>query len=640
MADGYLETIVFPGGVMRLLLINPRFPESFWSFKWALERTLAGKRATTPPLGLATLAALCPPDWDVTIVDENIESLPLRPAADLIGICGMGVQFPRQRELLAYYRSQGYFVVAGGSYASLCPEEYGALADAVIAGEAEYIWPEFCRDYEQGTPRRFYQETGTVALTDSPVPRFDLLQVDKYQSMSLQFSRGCPFQCEFCDIIVMFGRKPRTKTLDQVRRELDVLRQLGARNVFFVDDNLIGNKRTAKELLRFLSEYQQECGYRFHFGTEASLNLAHDDELLDLFAAAGMGWVFIGIESPDEASLMETRKFQNTRQDILGSVRTIYSRGIDILAGFIVGFDHDTVETFEKQRRFIVESGIQASMIGLLTAAPKTPLYARLHAEGRIIPGANDADNTKLGTNVRPKGMSYEEMLAGYRQLHQQLFTDRGIAARIANKLRYLRDPVAGRRHSLGEALGILRRLFVRGLLPGGAGRVLRFLRSLPFHRPRLLPQAIEDWIVGLSMRDYIERHFAEPATEGRRLVQRSLEQLERAFRRYREAGALELEMVLSGARNRAAEFSLTLRGHLDGAFFTRAARHLDRVLRQSRSSLTLRIEALHEACLPDLDRLLRRLSRHGDRIRITVHQTLRGMVRVDSSVFVLSFEG
>ncbi len=625
---------------MRLLLVNPRFPESFWSFKWALETALAGKRATTPPLGLATLAALCPPDWEVTIVDENIESLPLKPAADLIGICGMGVQFPRQKELLRYYRSLGYFVVAGGSYASLCPEEYEALADTVISGEAEYIWPQFCLDFVAGKARRLYQETGTVSLADSPVPRFDLLRVDKYQSMTLQFSRGCPFQCEFCDIIVMFGRKPRTKTLEQVGRELDALRRLGARNVFFVDDNLIGNKRTAKELLRFLAAYQRERGYRFHFGTEASLNLAQDAELLDLFAAAGMGWVFIGIESPDEASLVETRKFQNTRQDILSSVRTIYGRGIDILAGFIVGFDHDTVETFDKQHRFILDSGIQASMIGLLTAAPKTPLYARLQAEGRIIPGANDADNTKLGTNVLPKGMSYEEMLVGYRRLHQRLFADRGIAARIANKLRYLRRPVVGRRHSLGESLGILRRLVVRGLLPGGVGRVWRFVRSLPLGRPRLIPQAVEDWIVGLSMRDYIERHFAEPAPEARRLVQRSLQRLERAFRRYREAGAVELDLVLSGARSRAADLSLTLRGHLDRGFFSSAARHLERLLRQTRSSVTLRIEALQEAHLPHLDRLLQRLARHGDRIRISVPDRLREVVRVDSSVFVLSFEG
>ena len=252
---------------MRLLLINPRFPESFWSFKWALDTVLPDKRAINPPLGLATLAALCPPDWDVVIADENIQTLPLDPAADVVGVCGMGVQFPRQRELLAYYRRLGHHVVAGGSYASLCPERYTDLADTVVAGEAEYVWPRFCRDFAAGRPGALYHETGTVSLEDSPVPRFDLLDLPRYQSVSLQFSRGCPFRCEFCDIIVMFGRKPRTKRPEQVGRELDALRQRGVRSVFFVDDNLIGNKPAAKDLLRYLAEYQRERRYRFHFGT-------------------------------------------------------------------------------------------------------------------------------------------------------------------------------------------------------------------------------------------------------------------------------------------------------------------------------------------------------------------------------------
>ncbi|HEX9653423.1 MAG TPA: radical SAM protein, partial [bacterium] len=387
---------------MRLLLINPKFPESFWSFKWAVETVLPNKRTVIPPLGLATLAALCPPEWEVEIVDENIESIPLQPRADLIGICGMGVQFNRQKELLTFYRQQGYFVAAGGSYASLCPELYESLADAVVSGEAEYIWREFCVDFQMGKPKRLYCETDTVGLTDSPVPRFELLKLDKYQSVSLQFSRGCPFQCEFCDIIVMFGRKPRTKSLAQVGAELDLLRKLDVKNVFFVDDNLIGNKRLAKELMVFLKDYQQQHDYRFHFGTEASLNLAHDDELLRAFRQANFEWVFIGIESPDEESLKETRKMQNTRQNILSSVRKIYEHGIEILAGFIIGFDNDTKDTFEKQFQFITKSGIQAAMVGLLTAAPKTPLYERLQKEGRLIPNANNSDNTKLFTNVIP----------------------------------------------------------------------------------------------------------------------------------------------------------------------------------------------------------------------------------------------
>ena len=622
---------------MRLLLINPRFTESFWSFKWAMESVLPGRRAIYPPLGLATLAALCPADWEVTIVDENIESLPLAPKADIVGICGMGVQFSRQKELLSYYRNSGYYVVAGGSYASLCPEEYEPLADCVVAGEAEYIWTEFCGDFAAGQPKRLYQESGVVDLTDSPVPRFDLLKLDKYQAVSLQFSRGCPFRCEFCDIIVMFGRKPRTKSLEQVGRELDLLGKLGARNPFFVDDNLIGNKRAAKELLRFLRGYQQERGYPFRFGTEASLNLAHDEELLDLFRAAGMGWVFIGIESPDEASLVEAQKLQNTHQDILASVRTVYAHGIDILAGFIIGFDHDTVETFDRQYQFIMNSGIQVSMIGLLGAIPKTPLYERLKKDGRLIYGGNSSDNTKLGTNVIPKGMSYDEMVTGYRALYHRLFNDSGIADRIGNKLRHLRPPVSITHYSISESAAILRRLIVHGLLPGGVKRVARFLRSLPFKTPSLIPQAVEDWIVGLSMRSYIDRHFQLVGEESRQVAHGYLRMLEDAFQRYREAGSLEVS--ISEVKNRAARLSLRLRGRLDQGFFDRAGGHLERVLRESTSSVTLHIDALHEAHLQHLQRLLRRLSRYGDRVRITVHEKLRPLVEIDSSVFDLSFE-
>ncbi len=229
---------------IRLLLINPRFPESFWSFRWSVDKVLRDKRTINPPLGLATLAALCPADWQVTIV-ITLTQLPVDPEVDIVGVCGMAVQFQRQSELLSYYRSRGYYVVAGGSFASLCPDRYPALADTVVAGEAEYIWPQFCRDFELGTPRKTYQETGAVGLTDSPTPHFELLQLDRYTTASLQFSRGCPYRCEFCDIIVMFGRRPRTKRLNRSARSLTDCDPLDVHNVFFVDDNLIGNRPKA-----------------------------------------------------------------------------------------------------------------------------------------------------------------------------------------------------------------------------------------------------------------------------------------------------------------------------------------------------------------------------------------------------------
>jgi radical SAM superfamily enzyme YgiQ (UPF0313 family) len=286
---------------------------------------------------------------------------------------------------------------------------------------------------------------------------------------------------------------------------------------------LIGNKPLAKDLLRFLHDYQAAHDYWFDFGTEVSLNVAHDRELLELFRMANFEWVFIGIESPDEDSLKETLKFQNTRQDILSSVRQLYSYGINVYGGFIVGFDHDTAATFEKQHRFIMESGIHAAMIGLLVAIPKTPLYARLERDGRLRKDADVTDNTKLGTNIVPKQMSYEELVSGYRSLYVSLLEDRNIADRIHSKISYFSAPPEHSSDSFGEQVGILLRLLVHGLVPGGIRRLFHFARSLPLSRPTLIPLAIGDWVVGLTMQDYVQRHFIVPPGDASRAADRRL---------------------------------------------------------------------------------------------------------------------
>jgi len=623
---------------MKLLLINPRFPESFWSFKWVVDNIMPSEiRTINPPLGLATLAALSPKDWKIEIIDENIESIPLKPQADIIGICGMGVQFKRQSELLTFYRNQGHFVVAGGSYASLCPEYYETLADVVVSGEAEYIWKEFCSDFVLNKQRALYQEKGEVSLEDSPTPRFDLLKIGKYQAVSLQFSRGCPYRCEFCDIIVMFGRKPRVKSFEQVGKELDELRKLKVTNVFYVDDNLIGNKPQAKKLMAYLRDYQTEHNYEFLFGTEASLNLAQDDELLDLFTQANFGWVFIGIESPDEESLKETLKFQNTRSDILTSIQNVYSYGIEVLAGFIIGFDNDTLKTFDLQYNFIQNSGIQTAMVGLLTAVPKTPLYERLEKDGRLIKDASCTDNTKLGTNLIPKQMSYDEMVEGYRDLYYRLLDDRTIADRINNKMNHLKNPIFKSTYTLKDQVSVFGKFVKNGILKGGARRIYHFLRTIPFTNPKQIPVVIQDWTVGISMKDYVDRHFIREFDENNVLAESYSESIEKSFEPYMNKGSLEVS--LSRVKNTAANLSISIKGIIDKDFFEHVAPHLENVLQNTSSSITLNIEHFHETQRQQMNLLFKRLSRYGDRIYIAVHEKWRDKVNIDSSVFNLVLE-
>ncbi len=622
-----------PTRPVRLLLINPRFPESFWSFRWALENILSNKRALNPPLGLATLAALCPPTWQVEIIDENIEPVPLYPQADIVGICGMAVQYRRQQELIEYYRRQGHYVVAGGSFASLCPERFADLANTVVSGEAEYIWREFCYDFEQHAPKPRYQEIGEVNLEDSPMPRFDLLKLERYATASMQFSRGCPYRCEFCDVIVMFGRRPRAKNLKQIGRELDFLRVHNIHNIFFVDDNLIGSKKLAKALLRYLADYQRRHHYAFQFGTEVSINLADDAELLQLFQVANFAWVFIGIESPDEASLKETLKTQNTGRDMLTAVHALYTHGVDVLAGFIIGFDNDTLDSFDKQYHFITSAGIQVSMVGLLTALPRTPLYKRLQHEGRLIAGADHGDNTKPGTNIIPKHMSYEAMVQNYQVLYQRLFSDHGIAQRICNKIRYLRNPVYQGKYSLHQRLTIMRRLFTCALLASGPIWLYHFLRTLTVAPPRAWPQVLADWIAGLAMRDYIKRHFMTDRDREQRLARLTSAMLHKLCAADVRRGVVEIG-------NRIGEdgthLQILLRGFVSQVFFTHAARRLERMLRHSAATVTLHIEALRADQQRQLEHLLKRLAPYGDRVSVWIDERIRPLVPIDSSVFHL----
>jgi radical SAM superfamily enzyme YgiQ (UPF0313 family) len=422
-----------------IVLVNPRFDVSYWGLEHALP--LLGKKANLPVACLPLLAALTPAGHTVTLLDENVESIDYDrlARADVVGLTGMSVQRFRMREILAELKRRGVFTVVGGPWVTVQEDYFGELADVVFVGEAEETWPRFLSDWETGRHFARYEQAAKSDMTQAPTPRFDLLKMRHYLFGSLQFSRGCPFQCEFCDIIVTFGRRPRYKTSAQVIAELEALRAQNMRIIFIVDDNLIGNKKAVKALLRDLIAWQEANGYPLVFFTEASLDLAEDPELLKLMVDANIHSVFIGIETPNEASLRETKKYQNVRRGgtILDRIRTIQEAGIEVWCGMILGFDHDDASIFEAQRTFIREAGIVHAMIGMLHAIPKTPLHARLQAEGRL----DAADQPAFGTNVIPLRIGREELRDGYMAVWKDLYEPEAYFGRVEEL--YLRRRIA-----------------------------------------------------------------------------------------------------------------------------------------------------------------------------------------------------
>jgi radical SAM superfamily enzyme YgiQ (UPF0313 family) len=368
----------------------------------------------------------------VTLVDENVEPLDLDriARADIVGVTGMIVQRFRMREILEELKTRGAFIVLGGPWVSVNEEYFGDLADVIFVGEAEETWPQFLEDWGRGDYQRRYEQTERTDMTRVPTPRYDLLKTREYMFGSVQFSRGCPFQCEFCDIIVTFGRRPRLKTSAQVIAEIEGLRREGLDLAFIVDDNLIGNKQAVKVLLRDLGAWQEANGFPMTFFTEASLDLAEDDELVKLMAAANIQCVFIGIESPNEESLRETKKLQNVRDrggTMLDKLHKIQRLGLEVWCGMIVGFDHDDAGIFDSQVKFLREARIVHAMVGMLSAIPKTPLFSRLAAEGRL----DESDPPDFGTNVIPLKVSREELADGYVRVMRELYEPKAYFDRV-----------------------------------------------------------------------------------------------------------------------------------------------------------------------------------------------------------------
>jgi radical SAM superfamily enzyme YgiQ (UPF0313 family) len=403
-----------------IVLVNPRFEASYWGLEHALP--FLGKRANLPVACLPLLAALVPEGHQITLVDENVEALDYErmARADIVGLTGMSVQRFRMREILTELKERNVFTVVGGPWVTVQEDYFAGLADVIFVGEAEETWPRFLREWPSGDFQPRYEQAARSDMTRVPLPRYDLLKTPHYLFGSVQISRGCPFQCEFCDIIVTFGRRPRHKSAVQVIAELEAQRARRVEIVFIVDDNLIGNKQAIKIVLREIAAWQQANGYPLTFFTEASLDLAEDQELIRLMIEANFTSVFIGIESPNEASLLETKKYQNVRtgNTIVDRVRAIQGAGIDVWCGMIVGFDHDDSTIFASQLEFLKESQILHAMVGMLHAIPKTPLHERLAAEGRL----DAADESPFGTNVIPLGMSREELRDGYVQIMRDLY--------------------------------------------------------------------------------------------------------------------------------------------------------------------------------------------------------------------------
>src|SRR5882724_226220 len=386
---------------MKVLLVNPEYPITYWSFRHAL--SFEGKRSAFPPLGLTTISAMLPPTWERRLVDLNVR--PLKPAdikwADIVLVTAMLVQKESLLKVIAQCKAKGKRVVVGGPFITSAIEKIPGI-DHIFLGEAETTLPTFIEDLERGEAKPLYQAAEKPSLYGTPIPDFGLADLKRYSMMGVQYSRGCPFQCEFCDIIEIYGRVPRTKTPDQMLAELDALVNVGWRGtVFIVDDNFIGNKRNVKQLLPRLAEWQEKNGHPFSFITEASVNLADDDELLEGMKKAGFRRVFLGIETPEEEGLRSALKTQNIGCDLLESVKKIQGYGMEVMAGFIVGFDTDKDDIFQRQINFIRDSAIPLAMVGLLNALPSTQLWRRLKREGRRL-GESSGNNTNGELNFVP----------------------------------------------------------------------------------------------------------------------------------------------------------------------------------------------------------------------------------------------
>lgn len=492
---------------MNALLLYPEFPVTFWSFKHVLDFT--DRDAALPPLGLVTVAALLPEAWDLRLVDLNVRELTEADVAwaDVALVGGTTVQRGAARRLVARCERAGLTVVAGGPLFQYEHDDFDRV-DHFVLGEAEASLPPFLDDLREGTARRIYRADELPEMEASPVPRWELVDLEQYASMCVQYSRGCPYDCEFCNVTALLGRRPRVKSAAQIVAELDRLYELGWRGpVFFADDNLVGNRRHVKEeLMPALLEWKR--GRRgIPFFTQASVNLADDEELVDAMREAGFTTVFVGIETADEESLAEANKKHNVGRDLTEDVRRLQRAGLEVQGGFIVGFDSDSPSAFERQRSFIQQSGIVTAMVGLLQAPPGTRLRDRLVREGRLR-GRMTGDNVDGTTNIVPE-MGLDTLRSGYRALVESLYSPGPFYERVQRFLREYEAPETDAPITWEKVRGLLRSLYVLGAEEPGRLHFWRLMGWVLTHRPRLLGLAVKEAVYGLHFRRVYERRIA-----------------------------------------------------------------------------------------------------------------------------------
>ncbi len=497
---------------MKILLVYPRYPDTFWSFRHALK--FISKKANFPPLGLLTVAAMLPAEWEKRLVDLNVNTLSEGDItwADFVFISAMVVQADSAKEVIAWCNKLGTRVVAGGPLFTTGHEEFEGV-DHFVLGEAEVTLSRFLADLAEGHPQHVYASNERPDISKTPVPQWSLINMKNYSAMSLQYSRGCPFDCEFCDIIVLNGHKPRTKGSQQMVDELEAIYSHGWRgSLFIVDDNFIGNKKKLKaEILPTMIEWSKKRKYPFTFFTEASIDLADDDELMELMTEAGFNRVFIGIETPNEDSLLECHKLQNQNRDLAASVKRIQNYGFEVQGGFIIGFDSDPASIFRKQINFIQKTGIVTAMVGLLNAPKGTKLYQRLKKENRLLKDMS-GDNTDFSINFIPK-MKYETLVTGYQQVLDTIYSPRHYYERMVAFLKEYKPRQTARISQLrfSHITSFIKTIWFLGVTDRGRRYFWRLLILTLLRRPRHFALSIGLSVSGFHFRKVAEGYSKSP---------------------------------------------------------------------------------------------------------------------------------